>query len=1242
MKRRVLALLMAGILSATPSMFSCVDVFAEESYRDAAEAYDSISSNGIGTLVEYTIDDIDTNADIPASDDNYRSDSKEDEDSAGIIEGYSDSYKSSIYYSRLMGTSLGENQADNIINIAKSQVGYKRSGYGNYSGDGVGGGRNANYSEYARVGGVDGFDWCAAFVTWCARKAGISNQIISDNNRAVGFSKSGGWYYDVCSTTVFPRKGDLILFEPRVENADGTYGDNYIDPRPAWNNYMPLLSSHVGIVANDITGSGQTLYYYEGNPEVKYSSLTYVSKQGNSAWVQGFVRPRYTSGVGTPSVDPGPQVPEYTPNISISLSDVTGISATNATLRGTLSKSTGDWISSCGVLLGTDRNNLKELNKEELGKGTNNHNGGKGFDIWYDLNGELGKTLNPGTDYYYKIYAVCGGNTYYSPLGSFKTKQTAYSFGAEATYFNESGVGQRVYLYDNVNGNSTGYIDLSASSYIPCNNYYEAPDGRMWLSFVSSTTGQTVYFPVEAGGTIYNTPNFKVRYGCREIVLHSPSVIDVAGTDSIKYSYELVPGISNSNCELVRESGDKLEVGLYEGSRFYIDGGTISGTAKYHIASLINEKRDKNSPSFTVRTYDVDSPEFQVDHGSYCDTRFPCEQYSTDDTGITCTGSVYDTGARNKEVEMGCAVWVIGADGTLAENGRPYITWNDPGIKITGRSDNDYRLTYNYRFNFSEFDNIAGEYHVIMAARDASGNMSSVEYTTYHSPAAAKTKVNVTRLEAEDDCIVLEWDRIPGINSYNIYRVEGGSSPSIGPATPVGEDRTGGGWELIGSTSETRFEDSSVKRNVNYRYDVSPVLIYNAESYEGESSDSVILKKAVMIDTRDYGESINDDDDTFENRIDLSTADTGIEGIKDVVYSGKRVRPAIVVKYRADASGKYTKLIEGRDYSVVIVDNINVGTAVVKINGIGEFTGSLEKGFLIKPKSLKKFSVVKGSVTEGTEAADAIRIYDGSKLLTKDKDYSVEEIGSSQNSVSLSVKGEGNYTGSKLVSVPLVSAADEFKLASFAISQEEFDYSGKSIKPGVTQVVCADGSVVPSGKYRISYANNKNAGIGVVTVSGKGGYKGTLTRSFVIKGDAGPLSINSISPKIYSGKLCKPAVKVYTATGKRLKKGRDYSVVYKNNLRAGTATVTVKGIGNYAGAEPVDRDFEIKKQAISKVKISGSRIGGVKVTYAGRVLREGVDYTISFGDIVGGNKIKAVITGLANFEGETTKKVKIQ
>ena len=103
------------------------------------------------------------------------------------------------------------------------------------------------------------------------------------------------------------------------------------------------------------------------------------------------------------------------------------------------------------------------------------------------------------------------------------------------------------------------------------------------------------------------------------------------------------------------------------------------------------------------------------------------------------------------------------------------------------------------------------------------------------------------------------------------------------------------------------------------------------------------------------------------------------------------------------------------------------------------------------------------------------------------------------------------------------------------------------------------------------------------------------------------LSITAPAAQTYTGKALTPAPVVKDGS-LTLKKGTDYTLKYANNVNAGTAKVTVTGIGNYTGS--VTKTFTIAKaaQAISAanksvamgktVKLDAKRAkGNGKLTY---------------------------------------------
>ena len=136
---------------------------------------------------------------------------------------------------------------------------------------------------------------------------------------------------------------------------------------------------------------------------------------------------------------------------------------------------------------------------------------------------------------------------------------------------------------------------------------------------------------------------------------------------------------------------------------------------------------------------------------------------------------------------------------------------------------------------------------------------------------------------------------------------------------------------------------------------------------------------------------------------------------------------------------------------------------------------------------------------------------------------------------------------------------------------------------------------------------------------------------------------------VYTGKAIKPSVKSVVLNGKTLKAGADYTVAYKNNVKAGTATVVVTGKGNYAGAKSAT--FKIKPASVTAValkKTSATYAGkaqkpAVKAVKASSLVLKTTDYAVSYRDAKGktikqsavkaAGRYKVVVTGKGNFAG---------
>ena len=71
------------------------------------------------------------------------------------------------------------------------------------------------------------------------------------------------------------------------------------------------------------------------------------------------------------------------------------------------------------------------------------------------------------------------------------------------------------------------------------------------------------------------------------------------------------------------------------------------------------------------------------------------------------------------------------------------------------------------------------------------------------------------------------------------------------------------------------------------------------------------------------------------------------------------------------------------------------------------------------------------------------------------------------------------------------------------------------------------------------------------------------------------LSYSSIT---YSGEACEPEVTVTSLDGKTLQEDVDYTVLYADNVHAGTATVVVAGMGSYSGSQTLEFTIEKAEQ----------------------------------------------------------------
>ena len=153
--------------------------------------------------------------------------------------------------------------------------------------------------------------------------------------------------------------------------------------------------------------------------------------------------------------------------------------------------------------------------------------------------------------------------------------------------------------------------------------------------------------------------------------------------------------------------------------------------------------------------------------------------------------------------------------------------------------------------------------------------------------------------------------------------------------------------------------------------------------------------------------------------------------------------------------------------------------------------------------------------------------------------------------------------------------------ASVTLSTSIYAYDGKAKTPSVN--VKVNGKTLKKDTdYTVSYSNNTKVGTAKVTITGKGNYTGSVSKTYSIKNNFKKATVSGISTKAFTGNNITQSITV-KYNGKTLKKGTDYTVSYSNNKNIGTATVKIAGKGSYTGT--ITKTFKINpaKQEIQKL-----------------------------------------------------------
>ena len=400
-------------------------------------------------------------------------------------------------------------------------------------------------------------------------------------------------------------------------------------------------------------------------------------------------------------------------------------------------------------------------------------------------------------------------------------------------------------------------------------------------------------------------------------------------------------------------------------------------------------------------------------------------------------------------------------------------------------------------------------------------------------------------------------------------------------------------------------------------------------------------------------------DVTYDADLCEGRSPAGMTPALTVTYGSGKNKVTLYKEGDVNAAGE-TVSAENADYTVTWINNRYVGTATVVLTGtgkiledgtaIGTYFGEKRITFKIKGTALSASMVswVDGSknvsvVYNGEEQEPEVRVSLQKKVKGKDGkmvtqttylreydeyaqygDYKVSYLKNvDAGTATVVITGVGGYTGTvkKTFKITQADLAAEGTEAKIGVA-DSIPFVKNGAKPAIVVTAkMANGNTVTlkEGKdYTVTYANNKAVSEGknltekklpLITVKGKGNFKGSIKQTFTITNKSLADKVNPITVTVADvpanknkGKFVSKPV-VTDETGTKLKEKTDYTLSYSLLMANGEETkldvkkdvvnepgstirITITGAGNYQGEGSVlTADYRITESDFKKVTV---------------------------------------------------------
>lgn len=606
-----------------------------------------------------------------------------------------------------------------------------------------------------------------------------------------------------------------------------------------------------------------------------------------------------------------------------------------------------------------------------------------------------------------------------------------------------------------------------------------------------------------------------------------------------------------------------------------------------------------------------------------------------------------------------CTIQDVGAG---IYNGRahtPSVTVYDRGTAL--RKDTDYTVTYSNNINAGTATitvngkgNYSGSTVKTFSIMKTNMSVSASGYSGTYDQTAHGIGLNISS-PANGSGAVVRYGTSSGtynLDSSPVYKNAGSYTVYYQVTAPNYNAYTGSAQVTI---AKKNISDCTVR-------DITSTEIYDGKAHT--PSVAVYDGRVSLTKETDYSVS-------YSGNVNAGTANVVVTGKGNYCGSVTKtfsIANAAMTVRASGYSGEYDQVGHGicvhvskpsngavvtygtkkGDYSLresPVFDDVGTYTVYYRVAAPNYhvYTGSAE--VCIREKNIGACSIaaIADERYDGKEHTPEPIVADGSKILIKDRDYTVSYSNCiDAGTAKVTVTGKGNYCGSKTSCFSIQPL--EFQNVSTAsdgfVSAGSVVYAGKVQNPEICMILGDRSVTLKEGTDYVVESNpDIDAGFGTISISGKGNYAGLVSASYIITAASMTgLEENMVLEEevVYTGSEVYPDIQVHDRNGKLLTAGMDYDLIFSEAVNVGTAKVKAVFRGNYVGS--ISKSFYIKPAAISDIPLSEDEF-----VYNGKEHRPTAigyhpeDYEVSYRENVNAGKALAIFSFHGNYAGTVTK-----